>query len=223
MEDVNIDHLTNEELHNHIYWEHSNHLSVQNHLNLDNTVGEVRVNLGIDHDWSKKCFHGERATDRLPRESYTRYLKDFFNGNNVGDSEKVLRVPKKFNGDEYRIETLNEEQKIIVICALEAVVKFLTNNETYKSLRATVVGCDGTGKSYIINTLISLMRNDTKLNDTVKSGGSVGWSSVQRQRMHNSPLSEFIGRPRAAGERSDHRKTGGIMHPVEKFDNAHYR
>ena len=187
IDDVNLDHLTDEELHNHIYWEHSNHLSAQNCLNLNSTVGEVRVNLGIDHDWSKKCFHGERATDRLSPESYTRYLKDFFYGDKDSDSEKVLRIPKKSNGDVYRIEALNEEQKIVVICALEAVVKFLTNDETYKPLRATVVGCGGTGKSYIINTLISVMRNYTQIDDTVKvaapSGGAaynVGGCTLHR-------------------------------------------
>ena len=114
-------------------------------------------------------------------------MKDFFYGDKDSDSEKVLRIPKKSNGDVYRIEALNEEQKIVVICALEAVVKFLTNDETYKPLRATVVGCGGTGKSYIINTLISVMRNYTQINDTVKvaapSGGAaynVGGCTLHR-------------------------------------------
>ncbi|KAL7525051.1 hypothetical protein ACHAWF_001199, partial [Thalassiosira exigua] len=70
---------------------------------------------------------------------------------------------------------------------MEAIVKFLNNDETYKPLRATVVGCGGTGKSYIINTLISLIRRYTGLNDTVKvaapSGGAaynVGGCTLHR-------------------------------------------
>ena len=178
VEEVNVSNgIDNEELHNHDYWEHSNHLSAQNTRHLNDHAGERRVNLGIDHDWSQQCFSGTRAADRMTPEEYTRYLRDHFYNNTASDENKEpLHIPKKANGTDYDIEDLNEEQKIIVICALEAVVKFLTNDPTYKPLRATVVGCGGTGKSFIINTLISIMRNYTGFNDTVKvaapSGGA---------------------------------------------------
>ena len=47
-------------------------------------------------------------------------------------------------------------------------LKFLTNDPTYKPLRATVIGCGGTGKSFIINTLIALVRKFSGLHDAVK-------------------------------------------------------
>ncbi len=104
------------------------------------------------------------------------YLKDVFYGDNVEDLSKTLVIPKKSKNQQYTLNTLNKEQKIIFICTLEAVVKFLTNDKKYKTLRATVVGCGGTGKSYIINTLISIMRRYTRLNNTFKvaapSGGA---------------------------------------------------
>ena len=53
-------------------------------------------------------------------------------------------------------------------------MKFLTNDPTYKPLQATVVGCGGTGKLFIINTLISLVRKVTSLNDEVKVAALTG-------------------------------------------------
>ena len=49
-EGVNLDDLNNEELANHLHWEHCRHLSAQNTQNLDNHVAKMRVNLGINHN-----------------------------------------------------------------------------------------------------------------------------------------------------------------------------
>ena len=85
------------------------------------------------------------------------------------------------------MDELNPEQQMVVICALEAMIQFLTNDPLYKPLRATVIGCGGTGKSHIINTFLSMVRKYTKCNDTVKvsapSGGAaynVGGCTLHR-------------------------------------------
>jgi hypothetical protein len=103
------------------------------------------------------------------------------------NENEPLIIPKKKDESDYCIDDLNSDQQIIVICALEAVIKFLTNDPTYRPLRATVIGCGGTGKSYIVNTLIAIMRNYTRLNDTVRvaapSGGAaynVGGCTLHR-------------------------------------------
>jgi hypothetical protein len=57
-----------------------------------------------------------------------------------------------------------------VIAAIDTIVKFLKNHKNHKPLRATVMGCGSTGKSFIINTIISIVRNMTQMNDTVKVG-----------------------------------------------------
>ena len=85
------------------------------------------------------------------------------------------------------MDELNPEQQMVVICALEAMITFLTNDPSYKPLRATVIGCGGTSKSHIVNTLILMVRKYTKRNDTIKvaapSGGAaynVGGCTLHR-------------------------------------------
>jgi hypothetical protein len=48
-------------------------------------------------------------------------------------------------------------------------------------LQATVMGCGGTGKSFIINTIISIVRNMTQMNDTVKVGAPSGAAAYNIQ------------------------------------------
>ena len=50
---------------------------------------------------------------------------------------------------------LSEEQKSIVYNAVDTVMKLLNNDPDYEALRATIMGSGGTGKSFIINTIIS--------------------------------------------------------------------
>ena len=61
----------------------------------------------------------------------------------------------------------SEEQLVIVLATIDTVVKFLNNDESYKPLRATVVGMGGCGKSLVINTIISIIREMTDTNNSV--------------------------------------------------------
>ncbi len=65
-------------------------------------------------------------------------------------------------------------------------MKFLKNNKKYKLLQATVIGCGGTGKSFIINTIISIVRNMIQMNDTVKVGAppAAATYNVQGSTLH---------------------------------------
>ena len=78
---INIADLNNEELSNHIHWEHSRHLSAQNNQKLDDHIGKLRVDLGIDHDWTTTYFDGVRSIYIKPPLEYTHYLKNVFYGN----------------------------------------------------------------------------------------------------------------------------------------------
>jgi hypothetical protein len=186
-DDINLDDLDNEELDDHIHWEHSRHLSAQKGARLDDHVGDMRVDLGITYDWTTKFFDGVRSSDRMPPELYVQYLKNVFYGESNDSEFEPLLIPKRSDGDDYLLSQLNPQQQTVVICALEAVIKFLTNDKSYKPLRATVMGCGGTGKSYIINTLIAMVRRYTRRNDTVRvaapSGGAaynVGGCTLHR-------------------------------------------
>jgi hypothetical protein len=79
-----------------------------------------------------------------------------------------------------------KQQEAAVIASIDTIVKFLKNNKKNKPLQATVMGCGGTGKSFIINTIISIVRNMTQMNDTVKVGAPSGAAAynVQGSTLH---------------------------------------
>jgi hypothetical protein len=83
-----------------------------------------------------------------------------------------------------------------VIAAIDTIVKFLKNDKKYKSLQATVMGCGVSGKSFIINTIISIVRNMTQLNDTIKVGAPSGAAAhnVQGSTLHRL-LGISVSRP----------------------------
>lgn len=164
--DINLDDLDNEELADHIHWEHSRHLSTKNTHKLNDKVGELRVNLGLDHDWTHNEFKGPRCDNRIPPEEYTNYLKDIFYGSKSNGDDELLLILTRGKDEEYSLTDLNPEQQMVVICALQSVVKFLTNDPTYKPLHATAIGCGGTCKSQIVNTLITMVRKYTRRNGT---------------------------------------------------------
>ena len=63
---------------------------------------------------------------------------------------------------------MSNKQKNIVYDAVDTVMKFLNNDPDYKPLRATIMGSGGTGKYFIINTIISMVRTLTCSNNTVQ-------------------------------------------------------
>jgi len=98
-----------------------------------------------------------------------------------------LVIPTKRNDDEYDVEKMSDEQKVIVYNAVDTVIKFLNNDPTYKPMRATIMGSGGTGKSFIINTIISMVRSLTGSNDTVQIAAPSGAAAfnVQGSTIHN--------------------------------------
>ncbi len=92
-------------------------------------------------------------------------------------------IPKQKDGSKYSLKNLSKQQQAVVIAAIDTIVKFLKNNKKYKPLQATIMGCGGTGKSFIINTIISIVRNMTQMNDAVKVGAPSG-AAAQRTRVN---------------------------------------
>ncbi len=83
-----------------------------------------------------------------------------------------------------------------MIAAIDTIVKFLKDDKKYKPLQATVMGCGGTGKSFIINTIISIVRNMTQMNNTLKVGAPSGAAAynVQGSTLHRL-LGISVSRP----------------------------
>jgi hypothetical protein len=67
-----------------------------------------------------------------------------------------------------------------------AIVKFLNNDTKYKPLRAIVMGCGGTKKSFIINTIISIVQKVMQQNDMIQVGPPTGAAAfnVQGSTLH---------------------------------------
>ncbi len=83
-----------------------------------------------------------------------------------------------------------------MLASIDTIVKLLNNDKKYKPLRATVMGCGGTGKSFIINTIISIVRTVTQLNDSILLGAPTGAAAfnVQGSTLH-CLLGINVGRP----------------------------
>ena len=98
-----------------------------------------------------------------------------------------LVIPKQRNGDEYDAEQMSDEQKDIVYNAVDTVIKFLNNDPSYKPTRATIMESAGTGKSFTINTIISMVRRLTGSNNTVQIAAPSGAAAfnVQGSTIHN--------------------------------------
>ena len=66
------------------------------------------------------------------------------------------------------MEDLSNEQQHIAIGAVKTVIMFLNNDKDCKPFRATVMEGGGTVKSFIINTIITIIRDLTDYNNSVQ-------------------------------------------------------
>ena len=161
--DVNMDELDNDEKDQYLSYLHSNQFTfgrTEPVLNGDNVV-----DIGLEHDWSERSFKGMRDV-AVEGEWYTVDLREKRSQTNHASTEE-LHIPKRSNGSEYNIDDLSDEQRMIVLATVDTVVKFLTNHDDYKPLRATITGMGGCGKSHVINTIIAIIRELTNVNNTV--------------------------------------------------------
>jgi hypothetical protein len=71
---------------------------------------------------------------------------------------------------------------------IQTIVKFLKNDKSNVPIRATIMGCGGAaGKLYIINTLLTIIRNMTRSNATLLVGAPSGAAAfnVQGSTLHH--------------------------------------
>jgi hypothetical protein len=108
---------------------------------------------------------------------------------------KIIQMPTQKNGSEYSLNNLSEQQQVVVLASIDMIVKILNNDKKY-TLQVTVMGCGGTGKSFIIITIISIVKKMTQLNDSILVGAPIGAAafSVQGSTLH-CLLGINIGQP----------------------------
>ena len=170
------------------YIAHQNvsHFSEGKHHN--KVIDGMTVDIGTNFDWSESLYKEQRNVtidgtswvDTI-QQQHNKAIKDQAN------AVENLIIPTQSNGNAYDIEILSDEQKKIVYNAVDTVMKFLNNDPDYKPLRATIMGSGGTGKSFIINTIISMVRTLTCSNDTVQIAAPSGAAAfnVQGSTIHN--------------------------------------
>jgi hypothetical protein len=88
----------------------------------------------------------------------------YYNSNDSAGTDNTLKIPKTKDGKEYSIESMAPEQKNVVLAVIHTIIKFLKNDKAHVPIRATIMGCGGTGKSYFINMILTVIRNMTGSN-----------------------------------------------------------
>jgi hypothetical protein len=111
----------------------------------------------------------------------------YYNSNDSAGTDNTLKIPKTKDGKEYSIESMAPEQKNVVLAVIHTIIKFLKKDKAYVPIHATIMGCGGTGKSYIINMILTIVRNMTRSNATSLIGAPSGAAAfnVQGSTLHN--------------------------------------
>ena len=181
----NLDDMSDEERERCIAHQHASHFSEQKYLS--NEIDGMMVDIGTDIDWTVKTFTESRST-KIDGEKWVQYAQDTFDRSkrNQNNLSAAVDIPKQKDNTPYSV-TGSPEQEQIVYTAVDTVIKFLTNDPTYKPMRATIMGPGGTGKSHIINTIIGMVRQLTNCNNTVQVAAPSGAAAfnVQGSTLHN--------------------------------------
>ena len=179
-----LDELDDEEREQYLAYLHAKNFTENFHP--DDKIDGMTVNIGEDIDWTEQRFDGDRDI-QMQGEDWMQNTRDSFYSalSRQAASKTNLVIPMRKDGKEYSIEG-NRQQKKIVSTVVDTVIKFLTNDPSYKPLRATIMGCGGTGKSYVVNSIISMVRKLTSCNDSVQISAPSGAAAynVQGSTIH---------------------------------------
>jgi hypothetical protein len=163
-----------------VAWIHGSHLSDNKFLN--DTLNKTKVYLGQDKDLSNSDYLEKRETTINGEEYLSEITKLYYDSNDSTNHENTLKIPTTKDGKQYSIESKKMDWKIVVLAAVMTVVQFLRNDKHYIPLRTTIMGSGGgTGKSYIINTILTMVRQMTKSNATLIVGAPSGSAAFNVQ------------------------------------------
>ena len=93
-----------------------------------------------------------------------------------GTHKTLLDIPLRADGSEYRVEDLADDQKAAMVEVISQIKDYCENklNSGDQTLRLTVSGVAGSGKSTWINTLVTLIRRLFQDNDSIGVYGPTG-------------------------------------------------
>ena len=124
-------------------WIHGSHLTDNKLLN--DTLNNTTVDIGKNKDWSISDYKEKRLTAIDGKEYLNETAKLYYNSNDSANTDNTLKIPTTKDGKEYSIELMAPEQKNVVLAVIHTIVKFLKNDKSYVPIRATIMGCGGTG------------------------------------------------------------------------------
>ena len=95
---------------------------------------------------------------------------------------KDLHIPIKDDGTLYQISDLNYEQQKIAFAVMTKIIHWmklpfkhqLQHEYTFQSLYMTIFGKAGSGKSFLIKTLITMVKQLSQVNNSVIVCGPTG-------------------------------------------------
>ena len=115
---------------------------------------------------------GEEATD--PAEWLEQKTKE--TESNESDCINIPKRKTKNGFVECNIDCLMDDQKMVVGIVMQKLHEFMTSTSLcdFKPLRMTVMGAGGTGKSVIVNTIVTLTRKMFNLDGVAKVAAPTG-------------------------------------------------
>ena len=182
----NLEDMDEEDRERYIAHQHVSHFSDNKVLN--NEINGMIVDIGTDIDWMASTFNEDRETTIEEGGEFADRIREIQDEamRKQASSATNLIIPRQKDGKTYSVNG-SPEQEEIVYTAIETIIKFLNNDPSYKPMRATVLGCGGTGKSHIINTIIGIVRQMTVSNNTIQIAAPSGSAAynVQGSTMHS--------------------------------------
>ena len=181
----NLKDMDEEDRERYIAHQHTSHFSDNKILN--NEINGMTVDIGTDIDWMVGTFNDPRSMVEDGKEwAFTTRDCNDEAMRKQAFSVSNLVIPRQKDGNAYSVKG-SPQQEEIVYTAVDTIIKFLTNDPSYKPMRATVMGCGGTGKSHIINTIIGMVRQLTDSNNTIQIAAPSGAAAfnVQGSTLHS--------------------------------------
>ena len=92
------------------------------------------------------------------------------NERDTSPHELKLDIPKKSDGTQYDIEGLFEDQLTVVLLIMNKIIEWTSCKDLsqFQPLRITINGPAGTGKTVVINTIVTLIRTLFNTNSVVQ-------------------------------------------------------
>lgn len=124
--------------------------------------------------------------------------------------DSVLEIPTKEDGSPYLVKDLYKDQEEIVFLVLNRLKEWLEckNYSLFKPLRMIITGAGGSGKSVVINTIVSAMRRMFGCNDVIKVLAPTGTAAFN---VYGETVHHFLKRTPNQAE-----YTGNSMSNVKK-------